>query len=104
QAAAVERSLDDQRRERAGALERLERATERCVQLEAKGTGHEAETTSLRKMHEASIVDMQALRADRESLTRAVEAAKTATAEIGKLKQENEGLRATLEESMRTTA
>ena len=48
QAAAVEKSLDDQRRERSEALDRLERATERCISLEAKVTALEAEAAELR--------------------------------------------------------
>jgi hypothetical protein len=80
QASAVERSLDDQRRDRSDALDRLERATERCISLEAKVTGFEAEAISLRKMHEASLADLESL------------------------KEENEGLHSTLEESMRAAA
>ena len=48
QAAAVEKSLEDQRRDRSDSLDRLERATERVLMLEAKVAGYETETTSLR--------------------------------------------------------
>ena len=104
QAAAVEKSLDDQRRDRFDALDRLEHATERCMHLEAKVTGLESETASLRLMQEAALVELQTMRAERDNLARAVEAAMTATAELGKLKEENEGLHATLGESMRAGA
>ncbi|HSO40025.1 MAG TPA: hypothetical protein VLT33_46175 [Labilithrix sp.] len=104
QAAAVERSLDEQRRDRSDALDRLEHATERCIALESKITGLEAEAIALRQMNEASLADLQTLRAERDGLLHAVDAAKIATAEVGLLKAENEDLHATLETSMGAAA
>jgi len=104
QASAVEKSLDDQRREREGALDRLEIATERCITLESKVSGLEAEANALRKLLEAANADLQTLRAERDGLAHAVQAAKLATAELGRIKEENEDLHATLESSMAASA
>ena len=104
QATAVEKSLDDQRREREGALDRLEIATERCITLESKVSGLEAEANALRKLLEAANADLQTMRAERDGLAHAVQAAKLATAELGRIKEENEDLHATLESSMAASA
>ena len=104
QASAVEKSLDDQRREREGALDRLEIATERCITLESKVSGLEAEANALRKLLETANADLQTLRAERDGLAHAVQAAKLATAELGRIKEENEDLHATLESSMAASA
>ncbi len=104
QASAVEKSLDDQRREREGALDRLEIATERCISLESKVSGVEAEANALRKLLEAGNADLQTMRAERDGLAHAVQAAKLATAELGRIKEENEDLHATLESSMAASA
>src|SRR5437016_1541019 len=53
QATAVERSLEDQRRDRGDALEKLEKATERILQLEARLSAVEAEAGSLRRLNES---------------------------------------------------
>ena len=99
QAAAVEQSLEDQRRDRSDSLDRLERATERVLMLEAKLSGAETESSSLRKMHEASLADLQTMRAERDDLALAVEAAKTATSELGKLTDEITQLRKKADEA-----
>ncbi|MEA2748425.1 MAG: hypothetical protein QOI41_2568 [Myxococcales bacterium] len=99
QAAAVEKSLEDQRRDRSDSLDRLERATERVMMLEAKLAGFETETSSLRNMHEASLADLQTVRAERDDLARAVEAAKSATSELGRLKDEVVELRKKADEA-----
>lgn len=104
QAAAVEKSLEDQRRDRSDALDRSERATERAIQLESRLAGIEAEATSLRKMHEASLAELQSVRAERDDLSRAVVGAQAATAELGKLKEEVQRLRASADEAARTGA
>ena len=104
QASAVEKSLDDQRREREGALDRLEIATERCITLESKVSGLEAEANALRKLLEAANADLQTMRAERDGLAHAVQAAKLATAELGRIREENEDLHATLESSMAASA
>lgn len=101
QASAVERSLDGQRRDRAAALDQLEQATRRCIHLETKVAAFEAEVSSLRRLHEAALAEVQSTHAERDGLARAVEAAKAVT---GEQKEENEGLRSALEESMRVAA
>ena len=99
QAAAVEKSLEDQRRDRSDSLDRLERATERVLMLEAKLAGYETETASSRKGHEAALADLQAVRAERDDLALAVQAAKSATSELGKLKDEIAELRTKADEA-----
>jgi predicted nucleic acid-binding Zn-ribbon protein len=99
QAAAVEKSLEDQRRDRSDSLDRLERATERVLMLEAKVAGYETETTSLRKSNEAALADLQTVRAERDDLALAVQAAKSATSELGKLKDEVAELREKADEA-----
>ncbi|MDB4935734.1 MAG: hypothetical protein JWP87_2706 [Labilithrix sp.] len=94
QAAAVEKSLEDQRRERSDSLDRLERATERALTLEA-------EVTSLEKMHESSLAELQTVRAERDDLRRAVEAAKASASELGSLKDELAALRSRAEDTSR---
>jgi len=88
QAAAVEKSLEDQRRDRSDSLDRLERATERVLFLESRLTSAEAETALLRKTHDGSLAELQALRAERDDLALAVEGAKASTADLGKLNDE----------------
>jgi len=104
QAAAVERSLDEQRRDRADALDRLERATERVLLLEGRLSGAEAEALSLRKMHEAALADLGTLRAERDDLLRAVEGAKAASADMAKLRKELEDERARAAGALRAVA
>jgi chromosome segregation ATPase len=82
QAAAVERSLEEQRRDRSEALDRSERAIERAIQLETQLAAVEAEATSVRKMHEGSLVELRSVRAERDDLSRAIAEAKSATAEL----------------------
>ena len=60
QAAAVEKSLDDQRRERTDALERREKERQHTLTLEARIASAEAETALLRKAHEAAIAELRA--------------------------------------------
>jgi hypothetical protein len=73
QAAAVEKTIDDQRRDRAEAFERLDRANERASQLEAKVEPLEADLASLRKVQAAAIDELESLRAERDSLSRSRE-------------------------------
>ncbi|MBS2019812.1 MAG: hypothetical protein JST00_43515 [Deltaproteobacteria bacterium] len=93
QASAVERSIEDQRRERKDYQDRLDRATERIVQLESRLTSTTAEAANLQLLHEKVLEDMQALRSERDDLARAVEAAKVATTDIGKYRNEAEDQR-----------
>lgn len=93
QASAVERSIEDQRRERKDHQERLDRAAERIVQLESRLAAADAEATNVRRIHENVLQDMQGLRSERDDLLRVVETAKVATADIAKHKQEAEDQR-----------
>ncbi len=102
QAAAVEKSLEDQRRDRSDSLDRLERATERVLLLEGRLAAAEAEADSLRNMREASLAELRTVRAERDDLALAVEAAKNATADVGKLRDEVNQLRAAAAEAAST--
>lgn len=104
QAALVEKSLEEQRRDRTDSLDRLERATERAVQLESRLSTVESEAASLRTQHEGTLAELASVRAERDDLARAVESAKSATAELGRLRDEVERLRATASEAARTGA
>jgi chromosome segregation ATPase len=60
QAAAVEKSLDDQRRERSESLERLEKERAHKIALEARVSSAEAETLALHKAHAKTLADLRA--------------------------------------------
>jgi len=90
QAAAVERSLEEQRRDRNDAVERLDRA--------------EAEILSLKRVNEATVAELQRVRAERDDLSLAVEAAKAATADVVRIKEDAEDQRARADEGARTIA
>jgi hypothetical protein len=104
QAAAVEKSLEEQRRDRTEALDRSERATERAFELEARVASLENEAGSLHAMREASLAELQRVRTERDDLALAVEAAKAATADVGKLEEEIAHLRSSAEDSVRASA
>src|SRR5688572_26752064 len=55
QAAAFERTVDEQRRERTDALDRAERAVEHALQVEARMGRLEADTQALRQRHEVAL-------------------------------------------------
>jgi hypothetical protein len=93
QAAAVEKSLEDQRRDRSDALDRLERATERVTFLEARHSAFEAETALLKRTIGGSLAELQTVRDERDDLARAVAAAKISVADAGKLREEIRQLR-----------
>ncbi len=82
QASAVERSLDDQRREREGALARLELATERCISLESKVTLLEVEAASLRNLNEAADADLARIKEENGDLHATLEASMSASAKL----------------------
>ncbi|HEY8079844.1 MAG TPA: hypothetical protein VIF62_37190 [Labilithrix sp.] len=88
QATAVERSLEDQRRDRSDAMDRLEKATERVLSLEARITTAEADAASLRRMNETARDDLRRVCEERDDLARAVEAAKSQSAELSKIRDE----------------
>ncbi|MCL2724285.1 MAG: hypothetical protein FWD69_07600 [Polyangiaceae bacterium] len=68
QAVAVEKSLDEQRRDRSDAIDRLDRATEHALMLEGRLMGVEAEAQSLRRANESMAADLRKARNAREEL------------------------------------
>lgn len=101
QAAAVERTLEEHRRERAEALARLEKATERALELEVKLQQVEGEAHSLRRMHEATLEDLHKLRNEKEALAQALQQASASSEENQRLRGEIEKLREAREEAAR---
>ncbi|MBX3225951.1 MAG: hypothetical protein KIT84_29755 [Labilithrix sp.] len=94
QAAAVERTIEDQRRERSDALERAEHISSKNLELEQRAETAERELESLRRLHDQTLQDLQHMRSERDDLSRAVDAAKgaadTAREEIQALKRQQE--------------
>lgn len=74
QASAVEQTLEDQRRERDDAVERLARATERATSIEERLAALEDEARSLRRMHEAAVAELRSVRVERDAAESEVEA------------------------------
>lgn len=85
QASAFERTLEDQRQERADALDRAERATEHALSLEARIGRMETENQQLRRMHETALEDLQKMRAEHDELSRAASGAKQSTEDVARL-------------------
>ena len=116
QAAAVEKSLDNQRRERSESLERLEKERLHAVALEARIAGAEAEAAALRKAHELAIVEMRAAhetslaelrkaREERAAFEKAAEAAKAAASEVqAKTAKDEAATRAAQDEAAKRAA
>jgi hypothetical protein len=94
QAAAVERTLEDQRRERGEWIERLEGADAKAGELEEKLRLAEAEAVTQRRLHEAALADLEALRAERDGLAESLEEATKASGDVERTKAEAEELRA----------
>lgn len=93
QAAAVERTIEDQRRERSEAMEQVERANARVDELSHKLELSEAEIANVRRLHDAALDDLQKVRAERDDLARAIDAAKTAAEELAQTRAELETMR-----------
>jgi chromosome segregation ATPase len=112
QAAAVEKSLDDQRRERTEALERREKERLHTLALEARVTSAEAETALVRKAHEGAIAEMRAahetslaeLRQAREERTAFEKAAEVAKAAAASTAKEEAAAKAAKEEAAKHAA
>jgi chromosome segregation ATPase len=85
QASAFERTLEDQRQERAEALDRAEKATEHALSLEARIARIEQENQQLRRMHETALDDLEKMRGERDDLSRAALGAKQSTEDIARL-------------------
>lgn len=93
QAAAVEKSLDEQRRERSESIERLEEERQHAVALETRVANAELESATLRRNHDLAMAELRAAhektRAElqaaldqRAAFERATEAAKAAALEV----------------------
>lgn len=96
QAAAVERTIEDQRRERSDALERIEQATSHAIVLEHRLEQTEAELAKARRQHEAVREELQAIRTERDGATRAAAAYEAELAELRKRAQEEDDRNAEL--------
>lgn len=104
QAAAVERTLEDHRRERTEAIDKLQRSAEATMELEDRLAQAEAEINSLRRLQEVTLGDLHAARSERDDLQRAVEAAKTSLDDLGKLKTDLEEVRRSRDAAERNAA
>jgi chromosome segregation ATPase len=92
QAAAVEKSLDDQRRERSESIERLEKERQHAIALETRVANaegevatlrrnHDLEIAELRAVHEKTLVELERARDERTAFEKAAEAATAAANE-----------------------
>ena len=104
QAAAVERTIEDQRRERTDALERIEYATVKATEQQLKLDAADTEIANVRRLHETALDDLLKLRSEREDLARAVEAAKGTAEDLVRAKSEAETLREAHDEALRSAA
>jgi hypothetical protein len=104
QAAAVERTIEDQRRERSDALERAEQYSSKISDLEAKGQAADAELEKVRALHEQTLTDMQSLRNERDDLVRAVDSAKEQLADVAKVREDLATVRKEKEDIARSAA
>lgn len=104
QAAAVERTIEDQRRERSDALEKIEAANQRSDDLEAKLGEADREISNVRRLHETALEDLQKVRGERDDLARAVDAAKATADELARTRQEAETLREAHDEALRAAS
>ncbi|OJY28691.1 MAG: hypothetical protein BGO98_07500 [Myxococcales bacterium 68-20] len=104
QAAAVERTIEDQRRERSETFERIELANSRAQDLEHKLTLAEAEVVNVRRLHDTTLDDLQRIRSERDDLSRAIESAKSATDELARMRAEAEALRKARDEALEATS
>ncbi len=91
QAAVVEQTLEEHRRQQTDALERLERATEHALELQARLQQSQAEVDNWRRQTEAAQAELQTVRGERDDLERAIEAAKAAALDVGRMREEAEG-------------
>lgn len=97
QAAAVERTIEDQRRERSDALERAEVFTARNQELEQRAEAAEAEASNLKKLYDQ-------VKAERDDLTRALDQAKATTEDLQRTKEELAVVRREKEDVVRAAA
>ncbi|MBX3200677.1 MAG: hypothetical protein KF894_21250 [Labilithrix sp.] len=104
QAAAVERTIEDQRRERSEAFERVDVANLRVQELEQRLELAEDESSNLRRLRDAALADLQAVRAERDDLARAIENAKSAADDLARVRTESDALREARDEALKAAA
>lgn len=104
QAAAVERTIEDQRRERSDALERVEYANAKAQEALDKATQAETELANVRRLHDAALADLQKVRAERDDLARAIEMAKSTAEELARTRAEADTLREAHDEALRAAS
>lgn len=104
QAAAVERTIEDQRRERNDALERIEAANARVAELERKLAQADAELNNLRRLHDTALEELQKVRSERDDLALAIDGARAASEEMARLRAEIDELRAARDEAQRASS
>jgi hypothetical protein len=104
QAAAVERTIEDQRRERSEAIERVEVANSRAEDLALRLEVADAELTNVRRLHDTALEDLQSVRAERDDLARAIENAKSAGEELVRARAEAETLREAHDSALKAAA
>lgn len=104
QAAAVERSIEQQTRDGEESEEKLERATERIIVLEARLGSAESEAGSMRRLHETALEDLTKLREERDAIAKEADVAKTASDELARAKAEIERLRTQTEDASKSVA
>ena len=97
QAAAVERTIEDQRRERSDAIERAEFVHQKNTELEQRAINAEAEVANLKKLHDQ-------LKAERDDVARGLEAAKTIAEELERTREELAATKREKEDVVRAAA
>lgn len=104
QAAAVERTIEDQRRERSEVFERVDSANARADGLKAQLSQAEAEIANVRRLHGETLDDLQKLRTERDDLARTIDEAKLSAEELTRLRKEADALREARDEAVRAAA
>jgi predicted nucleic acid-binding Zn-ribbon protein len=104
QAAAVERTIEDQRRERSEVFDRIDSANARAERLEAQLAQAESETANVRRLHDTTLGDLQKVRTERDDLARAIDNAKLAAEELARAREEAETFREAHDEALRAAS
>jgi hypothetical protein len=104
QAAAVERTIEDQRRERSDALERVDYANSKLQEALDKASQAETELTNVRRLHDAALEDLQKVRGERDDLARAIEMAKSTAEDLARTRSEADSLREAHDEALRAAS
>lgn len=104
QAAAVERSIEQQSRDREETADKLDRANERIILLEARLGSAESEAHSMRRLHETALEELNKIRDERDALAKDADVAKAASEELARTKAEVERLRVQTEDASKSIA